>query len=205
MLIHKKILGPVLIITSLNDHVDRKAFDNRLFTLRFLTIDDIVAAITTIEDPVIFKIDISRVFRNLRVDPRDALKFGCKIFAYIDDFVGVCTKSQGQHYFRILYDLITDLGLPVNPDKVNPPAVELTCLGISINIDNSTLAIDKQKLDTFYEECCNTLKHKYLSRQKFQSLLGKLLYIHSILQVKSSVITRQWFRWFRLAKLKILV
>ena len=63
---------------SLNDHVEKKAFDNRLFTLRFSTIDDIVAAINAIEDLVIFKIDISRAFRNLRVDPRDALKFGLK-------------------------------------------------------------------------------------------------------------------------------
>ena len=125
--------------SSLNDHVDKKAFDNRSFTLRFSTIDDIVTAILATEDPVIFKIDISRAFRNLRVDPRDALKFGlkwgnyfyldlgiafgwihgsgsfqmvadaivhimlildCKIFAYIDDFVGVCTRSKGQQYFK---------------------------------------------------------------------------------------------------------
>ena len=105
-------------------------------------------------------------------------KLGCKIFAYIDDFVGVCTRSKGQQYFEALYDLITDLGLPVNPDKVDPPTTELTCLGISINIGNSTLAIDQKKLDTIYQECCLTLHVKYLSRQKFQSLLGKLLYIH---------------------------
>ena len=202
---------------SLNDHVDKKAFDNRSFTLLFSTIDDIVTGILATEDPVIFKIDISRAFRNLRVDPRDVLKFGlkwgddyyldlgiafgwihgsgsfqmvadaivhimaklgCKVFAYIDDFIGVCTRSKGQHYFKTLYDLITELGLPINPDKVDPPTTELTCLGISISIGNSTLAIDQKKLDEIYQECCLTLELKYLSRQKFQSLLGKLLYIH---------------------------
>ena len=103
---------------------------------------------------------------------------GCKIFVHINDFVGVCPRSQGQRYFQSLHELITNLGLPVNLDEVDSPTAELTCLGISINIDNSTLAIDKQKLDTIYEECCSTFKHKYLSRQKFQSILGKLLYIH---------------------------
>ena len=70
-------------------------------------------------------------------------KLGCKVFAYIDDFVGVCTRSKGQQYCKALYDLIMDLGLPLNPDKVDPPTVELTCLGISTNIGNSTLAIDQ--------------------------------------------------------------
>ena len=105
-------------------------------------------------------------------------KKGCKIFAYIDDFVGVCTRSKGKQHFKALYDLITDLGLPINPDKVDPPATELTCLGISINIDKSTLAIDQKKIEAIYQECCLTLELKYLNRQKFQSLLGKLLYIH---------------------------
>ena len=48
---------------SVNDHVDKKTFDNRLFTLRFSTIDDIVTAIIATEDPVMFKIDISRAFQ----------------------------------------------------------------------------------------------------------------------------------------------
>ena len=124
---------------SFNDHVEKKAFDIRLFTLRFFTIDDIVAAVNTVEDPVIFKIDISRAFRNLRVDPRVALKFGlkwgndyyldlgialrwihssgafqmvadaivhimgnlgCKIFAYIGDFVGVCPGQKVNTIFK---------------------------------------------------------------------------------------------------------
>ena len=64
--------------SSLNDHVDKKAFNNRLFTLCFSTIDDRVTVIVATEDPVIFKIDISRAFQNLRLDPRDALKFVLK-------------------------------------------------------------------------------------------------------------------------------
>ena len=99
-------------------------------------------------------------------------------------------RSEGQHYFQNLHEIITSLGLPVNPDKVNPSTAELTCLGISIIIDNSILAIDKQKLDTIYKECCITFKHRYLSRQKFQSLLSKLLYIHKCVHPARIVINR---------------
>ena len=91
---------------------------------------------------------------------------------------GFALDQKGNNILKALYDLIMDPGLPVNPAKVDPPTTELTCLGISINIGNSTLAIDHKKLDTIHQECCLTLQFKYLSRQKFQSLLGKLLYIH---------------------------
>ena len=61
---------------SLNDHVDKLNFDGRPFTLKFPSVDDIVERILQITDPLIFKIDVARAFRNLRVDPVDALKFG---------------------------------------------------------------------------------------------------------------------------------
>ena len=38
--------------------------------------DNIVERILQITDPLIFKIGVARAFRNLRVDPVDALKFG---------------------------------------------------------------------------------------------------------------------------------
>ena len=62
---------------SVNDQVDKRMFDNRPFTLRFPSVDDIVMDILNCDDdPVIFKVDIARAFRNLRADPRDAVKFG---------------------------------------------------------------------------------------------------------------------------------
>ena len=54
-------------------------FDNSRFTLRFQTIDNIVQEIKNCnEDPYLMKIDVSRAFRNLRVNPKDCLKFGLK-------------------------------------------------------------------------------------------------------------------------------
>ena len=71
----------------LNDQVDREQFDNSKFLLKFPSIDDIVDEICRNNDDVtIAKIDVARAFRNLRVDPADALKFGIrwKDDAFID-------------------------------------------------------------------------------------------------------------------------
>ena len=65
---------------SVNDEVNRFEFDSRPFTLRLPVIDDITEAIcgSHLQDPVLFKNDIARVFKNLRAYPVDALKFGIK-------------------------------------------------------------------------------------------------------------------------------
>ena len=63
---------------SVNDHVSKDKFDGHCFTLKFPSIDDIVEAILAKDDPVLFKLDVSRAFRNLRSDPVDSLKFGLK-------------------------------------------------------------------------------------------------------------------------------
>ena len=63
---------------SVNDIVDKNKFDNRKFTLKFLSIDDVVRDANAIDDPLIFKIDVARAFRNLRVDPVDSLKLGIR-------------------------------------------------------------------------------------------------------------------------------
>ena len=49
---------------SWNDHVIRKQFDNSIRN--------------TESFPVLFKVNVARAFRNLRVDPADGLKFGNK-------------------------------------------------------------------------------------------------------------------------------
>ena len=51
---------------SLNDHVSKERFDGNLFALKLPSIDTIVEdIIDTNDDPVLFKVDVMRVFRNL--------------------------------------------------------------------------------------------------------------------------------------------
>ena len=61
----------------MNDQVDRMHFDGVTFRLKFPSIDNIIEEVLTVGEGVtLAKVDISRAFRNLRVDPGDALNFG---------------------------------------------------------------------------------------------------------------------------------
>ena len=64
---------------SVNDFVDRDSFNGSKFILKLPTIDDIVSELNELGNGALLaKIDVARAFRNLRVDPADALKFGIK-------------------------------------------------------------------------------------------------------------------------------
>ena len=203
---------------SLNDAVTRDFFDGRPFTLHFPTIDGILDSIRDIQGtPMLAKIDVARAFRNLRVDPVDAFKFGikwhnkyyidvalafgwvhgsasfqmtsdailhimkrhdCKIFAYIDDFIIVSKENDAMCHYEALVELFTELGLPMNQDKLSPPTRTLTCLGVTIDLDKNVLYLEKNKMEEIYRECLLTRSKKSLTRRQFQSLLGKLTYLH---------------------------
>ena len=82
--------------------------DGRPFTLKFLSVDNIVERILPITDPLIFKIDVARAFRNLRVDPVDALKFGlswCDAL-YVDSDVAF-GWTHGSAAFQLVADTIS--------------------------------------------------------------------------------------------------
>ena len=180
--------------------------------------DNIVDAIKNVKGrATLAKIDISRAFRNLRVDPSDAFKFGikwkdkyyldravafgwvhgtaafqmtsdavihimakekCHIFAYIDDFILVSEDNDADRHFQKLSALFTGLGLPMKIDKCSPPTRSLTCLGITIDLDNNSLSIDKDKLEEIYAECIKVRSKHTISSRQLQSLLGKLIYLH---------------------------
>ena len=215
---------------SLNDQVDRNLFDGLAFILKFPSVDDIVQEIVTHGDDVtLAKIDVARAFRNLHVDPADALKLGIiwgsdayidaavafgwvhgsaasqrvsdavtfilakkgiKLFAYIDDYILVSPKATADHHFDTLASLLSELGLPSNPEKQTPPCRALTCLGIRIDLDANTLSIDALKLQLIYEECLATTGKRHLTKKAFQSLLGKLLYIYKCVQPARTFINR---------------
>ena len=60
---------------SLNDQVDRNLFDASAFILKLPSVDDTVKENNKYGDyNTLSKIDFARVFRNLCVDPADAMK-----------------------------------------------------------------------------------------------------------------------------------
>ena len=201
--------------------MDRDKFDQKDFALKLTCIDDIVRDIANASDPVLFKVDVARAFRNLRVDPANCIKFGIKwqgsyyidgvvpfgwvlgtvafqlcsdsiafmmkklgvnLHCYIDNYVAVATRYEAKQYFEKLCDLLQELGLPIIQDKLTPPTKSLTVLGIQIDIQANTMRIDPNKLAQIYSECLTVKNKKFLSKKAYQSLLGKLLYIHDFHQ-----------------------
>ena len=215
---------------SVNDHVDKDKFDSVAFALKFPSIDNITQDIVNHKgDTVLFKVDVARAFRNLRVDPADALKLGIRwadaffvdlsvafgwkhgsgsfqilsdaiahimakkgvnMHCYIDDYIVVTSRSEAVDQFTTLCDLLHELGLPINGDKLTPPSTRITCLGIDINIDNNTMSIAQDKVDEIYNECLAVSNKTVLSKQAFQSLLGKLIYIQKCVKPSRIFINR---------------
>ena len=188
--------------------------------------DDIVQEILAPDRPLIFKIDVSRAFRNLRVDPVDVLKLGItwdgsyyldsaiafgwthwtsvvagaiahimttkggKVLPYMDHFVVVAEKGIAEGLFEDLANLFTEVGLPMNPDKIVPPCTSMTWFCINIDILHNTLSIDHDKLSSIYQECTRVRTTKYLTKKSYQSLLGRLIYIHKCVVPARTFINR---------------
>ena len=204
--------------SSVNDCIANDVYDGIPYTLKYPSVDDIVNGIQDLEgDVLLSKIDVSRAFRNLRVDPGDfdllglkwrdnsyldisipmGMKSGSalcqrttdvirhimasknvKIYNYIDDVICMHRRHNADAEFDVLHSLFEFLGIPINPKKVSPPTRSLTCMGISIDVDNRCLTIPQEKILETLDLCRLYLTKKFITKKQLQSLLGKLLYIH---------------------------
>ena len=77
-------------------------------------------------------------------------KENCGIFAYIDDFIMISPENDSDSQVKKLFEVFSHLCLTNNQDKFTSPSSVLTCLGITINLDNNSLTIDKAKMDEKY-------------------------------------------------------
>ena len=203
--------------SSLNTFVDSATFDQVHFRLKFPSIDQITTYINTLHNPRIAKVDISRAFRHLKIDPADALKLGLfwnnsyyidancpfgfvhgsaafqmvsdlvahamkvkgfTIFPYLDDYILVAEEDVVEQGFQALCTLMQELGLPMNMDKLTAPTLKMPALGIDIDIVAGTISIARDKMVEINQIIREVSGAKVLSKAKFQSLTGKLLYIH---------------------------
>ena len=78
----------------------------------------------------------------------------------------------------------------MNPSKKTPPCETLTCLGIVVNIPDGTLSIAPDKLQSIYQVCWQVATKKSLSKKSYQSLIGKLIYIHKCVAPAKTFINR---------------
>ena len=89
------------------------------------------------------------------------------MFAYIDDYILISPEKDAQCHFQRLVSLLTELGLPSNPDKQTSPCRKFTCLGIQIDLDANTLNIHPDKLQSIYLDCIEVSTRRHLTRAQY--------------------------------------
>ena len=103
---------------------------------------------------------------------------GCAVHNYIDDIIGVDAKNDAQLTFDTLKALFRYLGIPINPDKLEPPSQQLICMGIMVDVEKGQISIPEDKLLEIKDICNQWASKTFATRRQLQSLLGRLLYIH---------------------------
>ena len=65
------------------------------------------------------------------------------VWNYIDDVFAAWEAEGSDSKFSDMCQLKSDLGLPLNPKKVEPPSDIMTIMGIEIDVLNRTVSIPK--------------------------------------------------------------
>ena len=104
-----------------------------------------------------------------------------RVYNYIDDIFACAEESVAHEAFRRLEELIGELGLPINRDKVVAPAEEMICMGVEINVRNRTVRLPREKICEIEHACEQFRGRRTCKRRELQSLLGKLLYLAKII------------------------
>ena len=112
---------------SLNDHVQDNMYMGTPFVLKFPVVDDILDRIKLLQgDCLLYKVDLKRAFRQLKIDPRDTIftglnfkdkfyidlsvpfgyKHGSAICQRLTDGIRYIMHSHGYYIFNYIDDLI---------------------------------------------------------------------------------------------------
>ena len=70
---------------------------------------------------------------------------------YIDDYIGIALPSVASASFYCLHQLMTHLGLSISEKKLVAPSTRVTCLGVLIDTENTTVSIPSEKLAQILE------------------------------------------------------
>ena len=191
---------------------------NTVYKLQYPTIDSITQHLVKLgKGALLYKIDLSRAFRQLPIDPHDYdllvlnwqnsyycdlfMAFGFRegsqfcsrltdffkylmfkknytVFTYVDDMVGCGDVTTAHMAFQYLKNLLQELNFPVSPNKFVPPSTVANCLGIIIDTVNQMVSVTEDKQKDILQKCMDVLQSKIVTKRKFQSVIGSLMYIH---------------------------
>ena len=203
---------------SINHFTRPNIYLNTAYKLQYPTVDHITAYLRELgPEALIYKVDLSRAFRQLPIDPSDynllCLKWGEKyysdkfcpfghrfgslscsrlsdffryimyknnhvIFSYVDDLLGVGLNSTIHESFKELLQLLEDLGFPISKSKLRRPNSVCNCLGIIINVKDSTVSVPPEKLAEVIKKCQEIRNKSNTTKRGLQSVIGSLLFIH---------------------------
>ena len=104
-------------------------------------------------------------------------KRGFRVHNYIDDIYAVAHKDSAGLAFETLKEILQNIGLPLNENKVFAPCTSLTIMGIVVDIEARTFSIPHEKLTEIVKACVEMFLHDRFTKQELQSLLGHLLYV----------------------------
>ena len=116
------------------------------------------------------------------------------VWNYIDDIFACADKARADAVFRRLYQLIEELGLPINPEKVVEPTDIMTCMGIEVDAKRKVVSLTKEKLHEMRDLYDSFAGKNRVTRRLLQSLLGKLLYLANIVIPARAFLNRMlWY------------
>lgn len=97
---------------------------------------------------------------------------------YLDDIITLSPDyEKALMDFRIMQDLLKELGLPEATDKIQAPDTQIVWLGILIDSQAMSLSVPHDKLQDIKSIVRRALKCKSISKTHLQSVLGRLLYV----------------------------
>ena len=74
------------------------------------------------------------------------LQKGFQVTNYIDDIIGIATKSQTEDSFNAFTNLLAELGLDISQKKLICPTTKAFCLGVLNDTEDLTISVPDDKL-----------------------------------------------------------
>ena len=111
-----------------------------------------------------------------------ALQQGHICYTYIDDVIGTSLPDKVFEGYKFFLELLSDLNFPISYKKLVAPTHETICLGICINTRDQTVSIPTDKQREILVKCQDMITKKSVTKTKFQSLIGSLMFVHKCIR-----------------------
>ena len=75
------------------------------------------------------------------------------LFNYVDDLIYCDLVSKIHKAYQFSLELLPQLGMDINREKLFTPTTSMTCLGIFIDSEARTMSVPPEKLDNIISMC----------------------------------------------------